>query len=40
MMDIVVEEERDRPDGAPPTYDDAMKHVNNAFQLDDSDDEV
>ena len=30
--DIVIAEETNRPDGAPPTYDDAMKFVNDAFE--------
>ena len=32
MADIVIAEETNRPDGAPPTYDDAMKFVNDAFE--------
>ena len=33
MLDIVAENEEvsERPDGSPPTYDDAMKFVNDAF---------
>ena len=32
VADIVIAEETNRPDGAPPTYDDAMKFVNDAFE--------
>ena len=28
----------ERPVNSPPTYDDAMKHVNEAFQYDEDDD--
>ena len=38
MIDIITAESNSRPDGSPPTYDDAMKYVNDAFE--DSDTEV
>ena len=38
MLDIITAESSQRPDGSPPTYDDAMKFVNEAFEnSDDSD---
>ena len=32
MIDIITADTSPRPDGAPPTYDDAMKFVNDAFE--------
>ena len=38
MLDIITAESSQRPDGSPPTNDDAMKFVNEAFEnSDDSD---
>ena len=31
MLEIITAESSQRPDGSPPTYDDAMKFVNDAF---------
>ena len=37
MLDIMAENEEvsTRPDGSPPTYDDAMKYINDAFSEGD-----
>ena len=34
MLEIITAESSQRPDGSPPTYDDAMKFVNDAFEED------
>jgi len=36
MIDIITAESNSRPDGSPPTYDDAMKYVNDAFEDSDT----
>ena len=36
MIDIITAESSSRPDGSPPTYDDAMKYVNDAFENSDT----
>jgi len=36
MIDIITAESSRRPDGSPPTYDDAMKYVNDAFENSDT----